>query len=134
MGHFLSLFFAFLQSFFLVNGNNDNLTRPPLVPINRDLYHSSLSFWNIANPTNIVVILIFLVCSLEFCTGYLMEMINGLVHRHPDKLTMETFKSINKGYQAEISVVTCSRGRKDNHDSSKFRILLPADYLEGMEN
>ncbi|XP_030950903.1 putative metallocarboxypeptidase ecm14 [Quercus lobata] len=98
MGHFLSLFFfAFLQSFFLVNGDNDNLTHPPLVPINRDLYHSS---------------------------GDLMEMINGLVHRHPDKLTMETIKSINKGYQAEISVVTYCRGRKDNDDSSKFRILL----------
>uniref|UniRef100_A0A2N9G5H3 Peptidase M14 domain-containing protein n=1 Tax=Fagus sylvatica TaxID=28930 RepID=A0A2N9G5H3_FAGSY len=92
-------FFAFLQGFLLVNGNNNinNLTQPSLTSINRDLYHSS---------------------------GDLVEEIKALVHRHPDKLTMETIKSRNKGYPAEISVVTYCRGRKDNDDRSKFRILL----------
>ncbi|XP_031254636.1 metallocarboxypeptidase A-like protein TRV_02598 [Pistacia vera] len=69
-----------------------------VIPINRDLYHSS---------------------------GDLMEMIKSLVDRHPDKLTMETIKTGNKGYSAEISVVTyCRRRRKDVEGRSKFRILL----------
>ncbi|KAE8057375.1 hypothetical protein FH972_014076 [Carpinus fangiana] len=93
-------FFAFLQyaSFLVlvVNGKK-NLIPSSSMPVNRDLYHSS---------------------------GDLMEQIKALVHRHPDKLTMERIKSRNKGYQAEISVVTYCWGRKENDDRSKFRILL----------
>ncbi|KAL5778356.1 hypothetical protein ACOSP7_011282 [Xanthoceras sorbifolium] len=70
---------------------------PSLTPINRDLYHSS---------------------------GDLMEQISNLVHRHPDKLTMETIKTGNKGYNAELNVVTYCRNRKDGDDRTKFRILL----------
>ncbi|XP_062164665.1 metallocarboxypeptidase A-like protein MCYG_01475 [Alnus glutinosa] len=93
-------FFAFLQYaafLVLVVNGKQILTPPSSTPINRDLYHSS---------------------------GDLMEQIKALVHRHPDKLTMETIKSRNKGYQAEISVVTYCRGRRENNDGSKFRVLL----------
>ncbi|KAB1203553.1 hypothetical protein CJ030_MR8G015376 [Morella rubra] len=92
-------FFAFLQHAALlvvVNGNN-NLISPSSIPVNRDLYHSS---------------------------GDLMEQIKALVDRHPDKLTMETIKSRNKGYKADISVVTYCQGGRENDDRSKFRILL----------
>ncbi|PON60559.1 Peptidase M14, carboxypeptidase A [Parasponia andersonii] len=68
-----------------------------LNPIDRDLYHSS---------------------------GELMEEIKGLVDRHPDKLTLETVKSKNKGYEAEVAVVTYGRRREEGDDRSKFRILL----------
>ncbi|KAJ7957962.1 Carboxypeptidase [Quillaja saponaria] len=59
-----------------------------------------------------------------FCSGNLMEEIKGLVHRHPNKLTMDTIKAGNKGYGAEISVVTYSRERRERDERSKFRILL----------
>ncbi|KAG6644720.1 mast cell carboxypeptidase A-like [Carya illinoinensis] len=92
-------FFAFLQDavfLVVVNGNNNpNLTSS--TPIDRDLYHSSSD---------------------------LMEQIKALVQRHPGKLNIETVKSRNKGYQAEISVVTYCRGGRGNDDGSKFRILL----------
>ncbi|KAL2895493.1 Zinc carboxypeptidase A 1 [Bienertia sinuspersici] len=65
-------------------------------PINRDLYHSSAD---------------------------LMEQIEALVNRHPNKLSIETIESGNKGYQAEVAVVTYCRDRKED-DKSKFRILL----------
>ncbi|KAH8509705.1 hypothetical protein H0E87_011466 [Populus deltoides] len=66
-------------------------------PINRDLYHSSAD---------------------------LLEQIKALVHRHPDKLTVETIKTGNRGYKAEMSVVTYCRSRKEADDRTKFRILL----------
>ncbi|KAK9269917.1 hypothetical protein L1049_025490 [Liquidambar formosana] len=53
-----------------------------------------------------------------------MEEIKDLVHRHPDKLTMETIRTRSKGYHAEISVVTYCRSRREIDDRSKFRILL----------
>ncbi|KAL3603220.1 hypothetical protein D5086_004079 [Populus alba] len=68
-----------------------------ITSINRDLYHSSAD---------------------------LLEQIKALVHRHPDKLTAETIKTGNKGYKAEITVVTYCRSRKETDDRSKFRILL----------
>ncbi|KAG5542781.1 hypothetical protein RHGRI_015782 [Rhododendron griersonianum] len=74
-----------------------NLTGPSSTPINRDLYHTSHA---------------------------LMEQIKALVHRHPDKLYMETFRSKNKGYHAEMTVVTYCRNRKQIDDKSKYRILL----------
>ncbi|KAI8009175.1 putative E3 ubiquitin-protein ligase ARI8 [Camellia lanceoleosa] len=54
----------------------------------------------------------------------LMEQIKALVYRHPDKLYMETTGGKNKGYHAEMTVVTYCRNRKDIDDKSKFRILL----------
>ncbi|KAJ7957963.1 Carboxypeptidase [Quillaja saponaria] len=89
--------FACLQVIVVVNGGTTNLTPPSFTPINHDLYHSS---------------------------GNLMEEIKGLVHRHPNKLTMDTIKAGNKGYGAEISVVTYSRERRERDERSKFRILL----------
>lgn len=37
---------------------------------------------------------------------------------------METIKAGNRGYDAEISVVTYCKRKKDNDERSKFRILL----------
>lgn len=90
----LSIFAACLAAF--VNCD-DNLNRSSSTPINRDLYHSS---------------------------GDLMEMIKNLVHRHTDKLSMDTIEAGNKGYNAEITVVTYCHRRKDCDDRSKIRILL----------
>ncbi|KAJ6953337.1 hypothetical protein NC652_005132 [Populus alba x Populus x berolinensis] len=73
-----------------------------ITSINRDLYHSSAD---------------------------LLEQIKALVHRHPDKLTAETIKTGNKGYKAEITVVTYCRSRKETDDRSKFRILLEFDLV-----
>lgn len=87
---------VFFVFFSPVNGK-DNLTPPSFTPINGDLYHSS---------------------------GLLMEEISNLVHRHPDKFTMETIETGNQGYKAEVTVVTYSRNRKEIDDRSKFRILL----------
>ncbi|MBA0733939.1 hypothetical protein Gogos_017901 [Gossypium gossypioides] len=88
--------FASLPSFTVVKADSD-LTRPSLTPINRDLYHSS---------------------------DDLIEQIKSLVHRHPEKLTVETIKAGNKGYTSEITVVTYCQSRKETDDKSKFRILL----------
>lgn len=103
MGRFICLssslfiiFVACLRGLSLVNCKN-NITRPLPTQINRDLYHSS---------------------------GTLIREIKGLVHRHPDKLRMQTFRTGNKGYKAEISVVTYSRSSKEVDERSKFRILL----------
>ncbi|XAR64257.1 Carboxypeptidase U [Bertholletia excelsa] len=98
LSSFLSLVIALVLSSFLwhVNGST-NLTPPSFTPINRDLYHTSEA---------------------------LMEEIKQLVHRHPDKLYMETIGSNNKGYHAEISVVTYCWNRKEIDDKSKYRVLL----------
>lgn len=37
---------------------------------------------------------------------------------------METIKAGNKGYGAEVSVVTYCKEKKDNDERSKLRILL----------
>ncbi|XP_057502430.1 uncharacterized protein LOC130786203 [Actinidia eriantha] len=96
----LSLSFAILlfwiASFSQVNGKM-NLTRPSITPIHRDLYHTS---------------------------DTLMEEIKALVHRHPDKLHMEVIGRQNKGYHAEMTVVTYCRNRKEIDDKSKYRVLL----------
>lgn len=108
MGRFICLssslfiiFVACLRGLSLVNCKN-NITRPLPTQINRDLYHSS---------------------------GTLIREIKGLVHRHPDKLRMQTFRTGNKGYKAEISVVTYSRSSKEVDERSKFRILLMIPFL-----
>ncbi|XP_052202265.1 uncharacterized protein LOC127808010 [Diospyros lotus] len=85
-----------ITSFSHVHGKA-NITATSLTSINRDLYHTS---------------------------DTLMEEIKSLVHRHPDKLHMETFGSKNKGYHSEMTVVTYCRNRKEVDDSSKYRILL----------
>ncbi|KAK7283452.1 hypothetical protein RIF29_12976 [Crotalaria pallida] len=77
-----------------VHSHSLNLT---LTPINYDLYHSS---------------------------DNLMEEIKDLVRRHPDKLTMDIMKGGNKGYGAEVPVVTYCKGKNENDERSKFRILL----------
>ncbi|XP_057502121.1 uncharacterized protein LOC130785934 [Actinidia eriantha] len=96
----LSLSFAILlfwiASFSQVNGKT-NLTRPSITHIHRDLYHTS---------------------------DTLMEEIKALVHRHPDKLHMEVIGRQNKGYHAEMTVVTYCRNRKEIDDKSKYRVLL----------
>lgn len=79
-----------------VNGNS-NSTQIPITPINHDLYHTR---------------------------GALLEEIESLVHRHPSKLSMETFSTQNKGYHAETTVVTYCRNKKDCDDRSKLKILL----------
>ncbi|CAL1355366.1 unnamed protein product [Linum trigynum] len=92
---FLLSSFSMFACFSSVSSEENDIA---ITPINRDLYHSSSD---------------------------LLEQINSLVHRHPDKLTMETIANGNKGYQAEMTVVTYSRSSiKDGDDRSKFRILL----------
>lgn len=90
----------FLQFFCLVvvvDAKANNRNQLSLTPINRDLYHSGED---------------------------LMEEIKALVNRHPDKLLLETVKSGNRDYQAEVKVVTYCRRRQESDDRSKFRILL----------
>nr|GMD40356.1 mast cell carboxypeptidase A [Ipomoea batatas] len=57
-------------------------------------------------------------------SGALLEEIESLVHRHPDKLSIETFSNKNRGYHAETTIVTYCQGGKDCDDRSKVRILL----------
>lgn len=85
-----------------------------------------------------------------------MEEIEALVNRHQDRLhvgvfwiffffslscyllcsfesiifqQMETFQSTNKGYHAELNVVTYCRNRTAIEDKSKFRILLVSFFF-----
>ncbi|CAL5205528.1 unnamed protein product [Lathyrus oleraceus] len=91
-------FLSSSQDLFSVNGQFiNNFTRYSVTQINYDLYHSSRK---------------------------LMDEIKDLVHRHPDKLSMETVKARNKGYGAEIAVVTYCKGKKDTAERPKIRILL----------
>ncbi|XP_022718019.1 metallocarboxypeptidase A-like protein MCYG_01475, partial [Durio zibethinus] len=95
LSSFLS-FFACLRSFSLVCADA-NLTQPSFTPVNHHLYHSG---------------------------NDLIEQIKSVVHRHPDKRIVETIKAGNKGYEAEITVVTYCQSGKESDDRSKFRILL----------
>ncbi|CAI9117085.1 OLC1v1018413C1 [Oldenlandia corymbosa var. corymbosa] len=83
----------------LADGKQPNATHhhSSFTPINHDLYHTS---------------------------GALLEEIEGLVDRHPDKLSIETISSKNKGYQAKMNVVTYCREKKECDGKSKLRILL----------
>ncbi|CAO2833749.1 unnamed protein product [Amaranthus hypochondriacus] len=92
-----SIFLLLLFSFTFVHSSPDESDRnSTITPINRDLYHSSAN---------------------------LMAEIEALVHRHQNKLSLETIESENKGYQAQVAVVTYCKDRKED-DKSKFRILL----------
>ncbi|XP_020984185.1 uncharacterized protein LOC107460227 isoform X2 [Arachis duranensis] len=93
----LSISICFLscsRDLIFVDAKEQNLT---VTPINYDLYHSS---------------------------GKFLEEIKALVHRHSDMLAMETIKAGNKGYGAEITVVTYSERKRETDERSKFRILL----------
>ncbi|KAL8524347.1 hypothetical protein ACS0TY_014071 [Phlomoides rotata] len=68
-----------------------------ITPVNHDLYHTS---------------------------GALLEEIESLVHRHSDKLSIEKVTSKNKGYEAQMTIVTYNRDRKESDDKAKLRILL----------
>ncbi|KAJ8772735.1 hypothetical protein K2173_027912 [Erythroxylum novogranatense] len=94
MAFLLPLLILLVPPAFLVANAVPNST---FTPINRDLYHSRTE---------------------------LLEQVKALVHRHPDKLSVDTIEAGNKGYQAEITVVTyCKMGRECD-ERSKFRILL----------
>ncbi|KAK4752668.1 hypothetical protein SAY87_021466 [Trapa incisa] len=80
-----------------IDGRDNRTEHRTFTPINLDLYHSSIR---------------------------LLGEINGLVRRHPDKLSKDTIKAGNKGYHTEVTVITYCHGRKDVYDNSKFRILL----------
>ncbi|GMJ10581.1 hypothetical protein like AT5G42320 [Hibiscus trionum] len=97
LSYFLSVSASFPTHAIAVATADADRTQPSLTPINRDLYHSS---------------------------DDLIEQIRSLVHRHPDKLTVETIRAGNKGYKSEISVVTYCHSRKDSDEKSKFRILI----------
>ncbi|XP_021902708.1 metallocarboxypeptidase A-like protein TRV_02598 [Carica papaya] len=94
--YFSFLFLVFLTGFLIVHGES-NFSPSSFTPINRDLYHSS---------------------------NDLIEQMKSLVHRHPDKFNIESIQAGNKGYEAEVTVITyCSSG-SESDDRSKFRILL----------
>ncbi|XP_075517122.1 uncharacterized protein LOC142551653 isoform X1 [Primulina tabacum] len=68
-----------------------------ITPINGDLYHTR---------------------------GALLEEIESLVYRHPDKLSIEKISSKNKGYETQMTIVTYCRNQKSCDDKGKLRILL----------
>ncbi|XP_057435148.1 uncharacterized protein LOC130727889 [Lotus japonicus] len=92
---FFSIFLHSLHLHLHVHGESNNQTS--ITQINHDLYHSS---------------------------DNLMEEIRALVHRHSDKLTVETLRAGNKGYGAEVPVVTYCKRKKENDERLKLRILL----------
>ncbi|KAL3638950.1 hypothetical protein CASFOL_016857 [Castilleja foliolosa] len=81
----------------LAHGKSNGTRSVGITPINHDLYHTS---------------------------GALLDEIESLVHRHPEKLSIEKISSKNKGYESEMTVVTYSRTRKESDDKAKLRILL----------
>ncbi|KAG8378075.1 hypothetical protein BUALT_Bualt08G0100300 [Buddleja alternifolia] len=89
--------FVFVSNFFFTYGKSNGTEPVVITPINHDLYHTS---------------------------GALLEEVESLVHRHPDKLTLEKISSKNKGYEAEMTIVTYCRNRKESDDRAKLRILL----------
>ncbi|KAG6487293.1 hypothetical protein ZIOFF_055879 [Zingiber officinale] len=81
-------------------------------------------------PVIRVILIFFSLVSLSKCclvklfNDALLKEIKVMVVRHPDTLTMEIIKAGNKGYAAEILVVTYNRHTEDVDDESKLRILL----------
>ncbi|WOG99819.1 hypothetical protein DCAR_0519175 [Daucus carota subsp. sativus] len=90
------IFILFFSNFFIIYAQTDPAL-PSFTPINRDLYHRS---------------------------DALLEEIKGLVNRHPDKLSMEILNGQNRGYEADLNVVTYCQNRKETDEKSKFRILI----------
>ncbi|KAM0923348.1 hypothetical protein ACQ4PT_005641 [Festuca glaucescens] len=68
-----------------------------ITPISRDLYHSSDS---------------------------ILGEIKALVARNSDTLTMDTVRASNKGYSAEMFVVTFNHAKETVQDGSKIKIML----------
>ncbi|KAI3778443.1 hypothetical protein L2E82_07736 [Cichorium intybus] len=71
--------------------------QPSLTPVDYDLYHTS---------------------------DTLLEQIKKMVNNHQDRFHMDTFTSTNKGYKAELNVVTYCQNTNEIKDKSKIRILL----------
>lgn len=90
------IFILFISNLFIIYAQTDPIL-PSFTPINRDLYHQS---------------------------DALLEEIKSLVDRHPDKLSMETLNSKNRGYEADVKVVTYCQNREETDEKSKFRILI----------
>ncbi|XP_011101122.1 carboxypeptidase A6 [Sesamum indicum] len=90
-------FVLFANHFTLTYGKSNGTLHLDVTPINHDLYHTS---------------------------GALLEEIESLVHRHPDKLSIEKVSSKNKGYEAQMTVVTYRQKWKESDDRTKLRILL----------
>ncbi|CAH9073477.1 unnamed protein product [Cuscuta epithymum] len=95
----LSIFLILSFAYFCAVKGKGNLTQgqASVTPLNLDLYHTS---------------------------GALLEEIEALVHRHPDRLSIKTISSKNKGYHADTTVVTYCQNLKDCDYRSKVRILL----------
>uniref|UniRef100_A0ACD5VA31 Uncharacterized protein n=1 Tax=Avena sativa TaxID=4498 RepID=A0ACD5VA31_AVESA len=68
-----------------------------ITPISRDLYHSS---------------------------DNILREIKALVARNSDRLTMDTVRASNKGYSAEMFVVTFNHAKGTVDDGSKIKIML----------
>ncbi|XP_008781267.1 carboxypeptidase A6 isoform X2 [Phoenix dactylifera] len=90
-------FLSLLLIVFSAAVHGANSSASSMTPIPRDLYHSS---------------------------GALLNEIEALASRHPDVLTMEKMRADNKGYAAEIVVITYNHVKKQTNNKSKFRILL----------
>ncbi|KAK4390927.1 hypothetical protein Sango_2156000 [Sesamum angolense] len=90
-------FLLFANHFTLTYGESNDTLHLDVTPINHDLYHTS---------------------------GALLEEIESLVHRHPDKLSIEKVSNKNKGYEAQMTVVTYRQKWKESDDRTKLRILL----------
>ncbi|CAA0812485.1 Zn-dependent exopeptidases superfamily protein [Striga hermonthica] len=88
---------VFADRFSSAYGRSNDTKTPAITPIDHDLYHTS---------------------------GALLEEIESLVHRHSDILSIEKITRKNKGYEAEMCVVTYSRDMKGSDDRPKLRILL----------
>ncbi|PKA47823.1 hypothetical protein AXF42_Ash020226 [Apostasia shenzhenica] len=61
---------------------------------------------------------------LYHTSNSLLKEVKALVGRHEDKLTMETLGAANKGYSAEVLVVTYNHVNDQQKNDLKFRILL----------
>lgn len=77
--------------------NGVNTSDLSLTPIPRHLYHS--------------------------CDSLLKD-VKALVSRHPEKLTVDRIRAEDKGYAADIVVVTYNSGKIPKNGNFKFRILL----------
>ncbi|XP_020583437.1 mast cell carboxypeptidase A isoform X2 [Phalaenopsis equestris] len=61
---------------------------------------------------------------LYHSSGSLLKEINALVDRHPEKLAMEFIRASNKGYGADVPVVTYNHAKQKEKNDSRYRILL----------
>ncbi|GJN18820.1 hypothetical protein PR202_gb06023 [Eleusine coracana subsp. coracana] len=80
------------------------------------------------SPVFAYLLLIFLLVS-----DSLLHEIKDLVGRHPDKLSMDTIQASNKGYSAELFVVTFNQVKESADNGSKVHVLLmvPMENFNG---